>query len=71
VLYVIETDKKVSGRYFMVVTGGPRPGDPVSDIAAPAFKKKRLGWRPDHDTLEEIVGSALSWEASLSRRNLQ
>lgn len=71
VLEVIETVKKVSGRDFKVVTGGQRPGDPVSVIAAPALIKKRLGWRPDHDNLEEIVGSALSWEVSLSRRNRQ
>jgi len=70
VLEVIETVKKVSGRDFKVVTGGQRPGDPVSVIAAPALIKKRLGWRPDHDNLEEIVGSALSWEVSLSRRNV-
>jgi UDP-glucose 4-epimerase len=71
VLEVIETVKKVSGRGFKVVPGGRRPGDAVSVTASPALIKSRFGWTPVHDDLDEIVGSALSWEASLSRRNLR
>jgi UDP-glucose 4-epimerase len=71
VLEVIETVKKVSGRDFSVVRGGRRAGDAVSVIALPILVKNRLGWKPVNDDLEEIVRSALSWEASLSRRNFR
>jgi UDP-glucose 4-epimerase len=71
VLQVIETVKRVSGRDFTVVLGGRRPGDAVSVTASPALIESRLGWTPVNDDLDEIVRSALSWEASLSRRNLR
>jgi UDP-glucose 4-epimerase len=67
VLEVIETVKRVSGRDFKVVTGGRRPGDPVSIVAANAKIKAGLGWKPAHDDLDEIVRSALAWEAKLPK----
>jgi UDP-glucose 4-epimerase len=69
VLEVIEAVKRVSGRTFKVVLGGRRPGDATAVIASPALIKERFGWRPRHDNLDGIVGSALSWEAALERRN--
>jgi UDP-glucose 4-epimerase len=71
VLEVIDTVRKVSGRDFKAVAGERRPGDPVSVIASPALIKERFGWQPANDDLDEIVRSALSWEVSLSRRNLR
>jgi UDP-glucose 4-epimerase len=53
------------------VPGGRRAGDAVSVVALPNLIKNRLGWEPVNDDLDEIVRSALSWEASLSRRNLR
>ncbi len=52
-----------------MVLGDRRPGDAVAVVASPALIKSRFGWQPRHDDLEEIVGNALAWEASLSRRN--
>jgi UDP-glucose 4-epimerase len=69
VLEVIDTVKRVSGRDFKVTLGPRRPGDAVAVVASPALAKARLGWKPVHDNLDEIVGNALSWEESLSRRN--
>jgi UDP-glucose 4-epimerase len=69
VLQVIDTVKRVSGRDFKVVFGGRRPGDATAVVADPSRAKAAFGWQPLHDNLDEIVQSALAWEASLSRRN--
>ncbi len=69
VLEVIDAVKRISGSDFRVVVGPRRPGDAVSVVASPAVIMSELGWRPVHDGLDEIVASALDWEAALSRRN--
>ncbi len=69
VLEVIDTVKAVSERDFPVVFGPKRPGDPASIVASPARIMEKLGWRPQHDNLAEIVRHALAWEAALARRN--
>jgi UDP-glucose 4-epimerase len=65
VLEVIEAVKRVSGKDFKVLYGDRRPGDPVSIVASPARIKAAFGWQPQHDDLDEIVQSALAWEAKL------
>ena len=40
-----------------------RPGDPPMIVSNPARLKARLGWTPEHDSLDEIVESALAWES--------
>jgi UDP-glucose 4-epimerase len=65
VLEVIEAVKRVSGKDFRVVYGPRRPGDPAAIVASPAKIKAAFGWRPEHDNLDEIVASALDWEAWL------
>ncbi|HVY19086.1 MAG TPA: UDP-glucose 4-epimerase GalE [Bauldia sp.] len=69
VLQVIDTVKRVSGRDFKVVIGGRRPGDATAVVADPSRAKSTFGWQPRHDNLDEIVQSALAWEAALARRN--
>ena len=69
VLQVIDTVKRVSGRDFKVVIGGRRPGDPAAIVADPSRIRAEFGWKPEHDDLDEIVKSALAWEAALARRN--
>lgn len=69
VIEVIDTVKRVSGRDFPVEYGPRRPGDPSAIVASPALITSRLGWRPQHDDLDAIVGSALAWEAALGLRN--
>jgi len=71
VVEVIDNIRKVSGCDFKVVAGGRRPGDAVSVVASPSLIKNRIGWEPVNDDLIGIVESALSWEMSLSRRNLR
>ena len=62
---VIDTVRRVSGRDFRVDYGPRRPGDPVSIVASPARIKAAFGWTPRLDDLDEIVRSALAWEATL------
>jgi len=69
VLEVIETVKRVSGKTFRVVHGDRRAGDSVSVVASPALLMSKFGWKPRYDSLDEIVASALAWEAALDRRN--
>ncbi|HUO54772.1 MAG TPA: UDP-glucose 4-epimerase GalE, partial [Rhodoblastus sp.] len=61
----VETVKKVSGVDFPVTISGRRPGDPAAIVAANERVREKLGWRPVHDDLEEIVRQALAWEQKL------
>jgi UDP-glucose 4-epimerase len=65
VLDVVKAVKRISGRDFKVVFGPRRPGDPASIVASPATLKAALGWKPRHDSIDEIVTTALAWEAKL------
>ncbi|QGM47302.1 UDP-glucose 4-epimerase GalE [Methylocystis heyeri] len=68
VIDVIETVKRVSGRDFHVEVSERRPGDPAAIVAGNDLIKSALGWRPQHDDLEEIVRQALRWEQNLAER---
>lgn len=69
VLEVIKAVKAASGRDFKVTLADRRPGDPASVVASPALLMSKLDWKPRHNHIEDIVGSALRWEESLARRN--
>ncbi|UUP18826.1 UDP-glucose 4-epimerase GalE [Nitratireductor thuwali] len=69
VLDVIDTVKRVSGTDFAVKRSARRPGDAVSIVASAERCVSKLGWKPQHDDLEEIVSHALRWEEKLARRN--
>jgi UDP-glucose 4-epimerase len=43
-----------------------RAGDPPAIVSNPAKLKAALGWKPQHDSLDEIVTSALAWESRLN-----
>ncbi len=66
---VIDVVKKVSGVDFPVRISPRRDGDPASLVAKADRIRAELGWNPQLDDLETIVGQALAWEASLKRRN--
>ncbi|WP_274425037.1 UDP-glucose 4-epimerase GalE [Chelativorans sp. YIM 93263] len=69
VLEVIDTVKRVSGKDFQVRKSDRRPGDAVAIVASAERCFNELGWKPQHDNLEEIVSHALRWEEVLARRN--
>ena len=68
-LQVGDVVKKVSGVDFPVRLSPRRAGDPASLIARADRIRAELGWQPEHDDLDEIVGQALAWEEKLRTRN--
>ncbi|RFC67102.1 MULTISPECIES: UDP-glucose 4-epimerase GalE [Mesorhizobium] len=69
VLEVIDSVRRVHGGDFDVRTAERRPGDPAAIVANSDMARAELGWKPARDNLDLIVGDALAWESSLSRRN--
>jgi UDP-glucose 4-epimerase len=67
VLQVIEAVKRASGADFEVRLSARRPGDPAAIVAASDRIRVHLGWRPQHDNIEEIVVQALAWETHLGQ----
>ena len=59
---VISVVKRLSGVDFPVQRSGRRAGDPAALMADNQLIKHTLGWQPDHDNLDTIVGTALAWE---------
>ena len=60
---VIDVVKKQSGAEFPVTETGRRAGDPAALMADNTLIRQTLGWQPDYDDLDTIVGTALAWEA--------
>ncbi len=58
---VIETARKVTGHAIPAVESPRRAGDPAKLIASSEAAKNVLGWKPKHDSLEEIIASAWNW----------
>ena len=66
---VVGTVQAVSGVDFTVIEEPRRAGDPAAYVARADKVRDVLGWKPAHDTLEEIVTHALIWERYLATRN--
>jgi UDP-glucose 4-epimerase len=66
VLEVIDAVKRVSGRDFPVRFSARRPGDPAAIVAEAGRIRSQLGWLPQLDDLDTIVGHALAWEDRLA-----
>jgi UDP-glucose 4-epimerase len=60
----------VTGVDFTTRRAPRRPGDPATLVAKADRIRAELGWKPGHDTLEEIVAAAFRWEKSLASRNI-
>lgn len=58
---VIETARKVTGHPIPAVETPRRAGDPARLVASSDKAKNILGWKPIHDSLEEIIASAWNW----------
>lgn len=58
---VIETARKVTGNPFPATESSRRAGDPARLVASSEKAKSVLGWKPVHDSLEEIIASAWNW----------
>ncbi len=64
VLEVIEAARRVTGRPIPVVEAPRRPGDPARLIASSEKIRRELGWKPQHEDLDEIIASAWEWQRS-------
>lgn len=64
VLEVIETARKVTGHPIPAEFADRRAGDPAQLVASSERAKKTLGWKPRHDSLEEIISDAWRWHKS-------
>lgn len=58
---VIDAARKVTGHPIPAVETPRRAGDPEKLVASSEKAKKILGWKPEHDSLEEIIASAWKW----------
>ncbi len=58
---VIEAARKVTGHEIPAVICERRGGDPAQLIASSEKAKTVLGWKPEHEELEEIIESAWKW----------
>ena len=58
---VIETARKVTGHSIPAVETERRAGDPARLVASSKKAREILGWKPAHDSLEEIIASAWNW----------
>ena len=58
---VIETARKVTGHPIPATESSRRAGDPARLVASSEKAKSVLGWKPVHDSLEEIIASAWNW----------
>ncbi len=63
---VIAAIERVTGHRLAVREAPRRAGDPPSLVADASLIRKTLGWKPEHDDLEEIVGHAFAWEQRLN-----
>lgn len=58
---VIETARKVTGHPIPATETSRRAGDPARLVASSEKAKSVLGWKPVHDSFEEIIASAWNW----------
>jgi UDP-glucose 4-epimerase len=58
---VIDCCRKVTGREIDPAEKPRRPGDPPRLIASSDKIKRELGWKPQFQSLDAIVGSAWNW----------
>jgi len=61
---VIETARQVTGHPIPVNELPRRPGDSARLVASSEKIKRELGWKPQHDNLQEIIASAWQWHKS-------
>lgn len=54
--------KEISGIDFTIIEAPRRQGDPACVVASANKIREVIGWQPQHDSLNEIVSSALAWE---------
>ena len=65
---IIDSAERVSGKRIPVSIGSRRAGDPAVLVADSRKAIAELGWRPQYQALDTIVGHAWNWEQKLARQ---
>jgi UDP-glucose 4-epimerase len=68
VAQVIRTAREVTGHPIPASTAPRREGDPATLVAASTKAAEKLGWRPQHAELPEIVADAWTFARARSGR---
>ena len=58
---IVTAAESVVGHSIAVKIGPRRAGDPPTLVASSDRARSELGWRPRHDSIEEMIGSAWAW----------
>ena len=58
---VIETARKVTGHRISAIESTRRAGDSARLVASSEKIRRELGWKPQHDNLQDIIASAWDW----------
>jgi UDP-glucose 4-epimerase len=58
---VLDAARTVTGKAIPLTVGPRRAGDPAVLVASSDKIRRELGWKPRHESLEAMVGSAWSW----------
>ncbi len=58
---VVDTARAVTGHPIPAIEGPRRPGDSARLVASSEKIRRELGWRPQHENLKDIIGSAWDW----------
>jgi UDP-glucose 4-epimerase len=61
---VVEAARTVTGRPIPAVEGPRRSGDSARLVASSQKIRRELSWKPLHDNLHDIIGSAWEWHKS-------
>ncbi len=61
---VIETARKVTGNVIPVIEFARRAGDSARLVASSEKIRRELGWKPQHDNLQDIIASVWEWHQS-------
>ena len=61
---VIETSKQVSGKPIPVIELERRAGDSARLVASSEKIRRELGWKPQHDSIKDIIASAWEWHST-------
>jgi UDP-glucose 4-epimerase len=61
---VIETARQVTGHPIPAKELPRRPGDSARLVASSEKIRRDLGWKPEHDNLRDMIGSAWDWHKS-------
>ncbi len=62
---VVEAVERVAGKKIDARLDARRAGDPAEIVADAGLARRILGWKPEHDDLDEIVRDAYRWESKL------